>query len=122
MPHAPRKLVLLVDDDDDVLESLALLLKDDYAVACAKNGAEACVALDGGFQASVIVLDMMMPVMGGLDFLRWKVSSRHAHIPVVVFTASVRAIAPPFADTPSLSKTASVADIVAALEHAMNAS
>jgi CheY-like chemotaxis protein len=119
--HETRARVLLVDDDEDVLEALTLLLNDDYTVACAHNGAEACATLDEGrAHPSVILLDMMMPIMGGLDFLRWKAASRHAPIPVIIFTASVSSVAAPFANLQSVSKTANIADIVAAMEHAMH--
>ena len=56
--------MLLVDDDTDILESLAVILADSFEVVSACNGAEALQALERQhFHA--VVLDLSMPVMDG---------------------------------------------------------
>ena len=86
---APARSVLLVDDDDDVLESMALVLRDEgYQVETASNGKEALERLDRFPAPGVMLLDLMMPVMNGwmtLDALR----TRRDPPPVVVVSAGV---------------------------------
>jgi DNA-binding response OmpR family regulator len=60
----PKRRVLIVDDDVDILESLAVILEDSFAVVSAHNGLEALKALEQcSFHA--VVLDLTMPVMDG---------------------------------------------------------
>jgi CheY-like chemotaxis protein len=84
--------VLVVEDDEDVRESLCTLLEDEgwRAVAVA-NGAEALAALRSAAQPCVILLDLMMPVMGGAEFRsRQLADAALADIPVVLITAAGR--------------------------------
>jgi CheY-like chemotaxis protein len=85
---AEKAAVLLVDDDQDVLDALAELLRDEgFEVAEAHNGREALNLLRGAAQPALILLDLMMPVMSGLEFLERK--SRDpalAPIPVVIIS------------------------------------
>jgi len=82
--------ILLVDDDADIREALAILLRDaDHGVREAANGREALSLLEEGFRPSLIVLDLMMPVMNGWQFLEARGQRRDlASIPVVVLTAA----------------------------------
>jgi CheY-like chemotaxis protein len=81
--------VLVVEDDDDIRELLAALLMDaGYEVQTASNGLEALRAALAS-PPDVIVLDLMMPVMNGWEFLRAQGSDpRLARIPVVAVSAS----------------------------------
>src|SRR5690349_14013880 len=55
--------VLIVEDDPDIREDLAELLRArGYAVSTASNGREALDALSDGEHPRVILLDLMMPV------------------------------------------------------------
>lgn len=62
-----RARVLIVDDEPLILRSVARLLKDEHDVETAANGREALVKLaeDGPFD--LIVCDLMMPEMNGMD-------------------------------------------------------
>lgn len=83
--------ILVVDDEPDIRETLRNLLEEEgYAVRCAENGQEALDALyDGSPLPSLILLDMMMPVMSGDDFLyAFRNIAAFRLIPVVVITAS----------------------------------
>jgi DNA-binding response OmpR family regulator len=63
------RLVLVVDDDPDILQTLALCLSTEgYRVVMAGNGKEALELLAGELPA-VILLDLMMPVMDGWQFV-----------------------------------------------------
>jgi CheY-like chemotaxis protein len=82
--------VLVVDDDDNLRETLASVLDArGYRTATARNGRD---AIDGvlarGTRPSVVVIDLEMPVMDGEAFL----ASQHAHpllasVPALVVTA-----------------------------------
>ncbi len=78
--------VLLVEDDRGVRESLARALKyEGYEVETAPDGIEAMQVLDRG-SPDVIVLDVMMPVMDGLEVCR-RLRSRGDATPVLMLTA-----------------------------------
>jgi two-component system, chemotaxis family, chemotaxis protein CheY len=78
--------VLVVDDDPDIRELLVSALADDGFVAeSARNGREALEVLDR-FDADVVVLDLMMPVMDGWTFAA-RMKERRA-IPIVVLSAA----------------------------------
>jgi CheY-like chemotaxis protein len=78
--------ILLVDDDSDLRESLALLLVlKGYEVITASDGREALQTLHGGPRPCLIVLDLMMPEMDGFQFRRAQLEDPAlAMIPVVL--------------------------------------
>ncbi len=62
--------ILLVDDEPDILEILEYnLIKEGYEVATAGNGEEGFKVAQK-FQPDLIVLDIMMPVMDGVELCR----------------------------------------------------
>jgi CheY-like chemotaxis protein len=82
--------ILLVEDDRDSREALAFVLEDaGHAVSAAGNGREALDLLESDVKPDLILLDLMMPVMNGWEFLGER--SRRpvlAAIPVVILTAA----------------------------------
>lgn len=80
--------ILVVDDDAGIRELITDTLSDEgYAVVTAPDGAAALVMLDE-WQPSLILLDLLMPLMDGDEFLRRYHERPGAHVPVVVFSAS----------------------------------
>jgi DNA-binding response OmpR family regulator len=77
--------VLVVDDDPDLLNGLALLLGERYDVLTASNGAEALHVLEHE-TVDVVVLDMLMPLVDGQTVLR-ELRARNLPPPVVVVSA-----------------------------------
>ena len=80
--------VLVVDDDPNLVRLMSKFLKlEGFAPVPAANGKEALAYLRGGGDASVIVLDLRMPVMDGWTF---RIEQRRdpvlADIPVVVLS------------------------------------
>lgn len=77
--------VLVVDDEQDILESLCTLLEAtlDVETVQAANGQDALEKLQG---ISVVLSDYKMPGMNGLDFLR-EVRNRMPKVPRVLMTA-----------------------------------
>lgn len=61
--------VLIVEDELDIRQDVAEVLRDEgYEVSMAANGAEALARLRAGFEPCLILLDVMMPVMNGVEF------------------------------------------------------
>jgi CheY-like chemotaxis protein len=86
----PREhLVLLVEDDPDIRESMRIVLEDvGYVVMTAANGKEALEWLERQTEPCLILLDLMMPVMSGGEFLAFVRKQQNlAGIPVVVVSA-----------------------------------
>jgi CheY-like chemotaxis protein len=115
-----RPLVMVVDDDDDVRESVSLLLSDEgYDVVTAPNGAVALHELHEGVQPSLIVLDLMMPVMSGWEFRdRQLHDDQIATIPVIVLTAAGEPLGN-LGGARVLSKAAGARVLLAAVERAV---
>jgi two-component system, NtrC family, response regulator AtoC len=79
--------VLLVDDDDSTRDYVALLLAArGYETVGAGSGEDALDRLSAGLVPAVILLDLMMPGMDGLEFLD-KVRHSHPSTPVIVISA-----------------------------------
>lgn len=85
MPQTDTRRILLVDDDAAVLRATAAVLeRSGFAVTAVADGPAALRALDDA-RFSVIVSDIMMDGMSGLELLRL-VRERDADIPVVLMT------------------------------------
>jgi DNA-binding response OmpR family regulator len=80
--------ILIVDDDPDILQTLALCLSTEgYKILMASNGREALDVVENE-RPSVILLDLMMPVMNGWDFRRkQRETPAFANIPVLLMSA-----------------------------------
>lgn len=85
-----KKTILVIEDDYIDRVVLSKILSVDYNVIEAENGLEALNILDDQHDSiSLILLDIMMPVMNGFDFLRQMHSYKeYAIIPVIVTTLS----------------------------------
>jgi CheY-like chemotaxis protein len=83
-----RSLVLVVDDDPDILDAICDILDGEgYRVARARHGAEA-LARVAQERPSVILLDLMMPIMDGVAFAQaLRTRDVHGSIPIVVISA-----------------------------------
>jgi len=78
--------VLVVDDDPDLRAALSRALTlDGYRVSAVSNGAKALDAV-GELAPDVLVLDVMMPVVGGLEVCR-RLRARGDRTPILVLTA-----------------------------------
>lgn len=85
-PEGSVPTVLLVDDNKGVLEFLLLLLsKHGLTAVGATSGAE-CLAIVKSRPVDLIVLDVMMPVMDGLQVCR-ELKSICPAVPVILLTA-----------------------------------
>jgi len=85
------RLILVVEDDDDVRQALKETLEDEgYLVESARHGAEALELLRAmSHEPCLVLLDMMMPVMDGWEFLdERRHDPRLSGIPVAVVSAA----------------------------------
>ena len=82
------RTVLVVDDEYDIGEVVGTVLSSrGYQVAVAMNGKVALAAL-ADQRPDVILLDVMMPVMTGIELLRTlKATDEYRAIPVVMMSA-----------------------------------
>lgn len=99
------KHILLVEDNEDIQLSLRDALEEDgaYSVATAGNGAEALALLERGERPNMMLVDLLMPVMDGVELIdRMRRDARFAGIPVVVLSAASITSPPP--GTPLLRK------------------
>lgn len=82
--------VLIIEDDHDIREMLESVLKDEgYEVWSAKNGRAGLEVLRSQGLPSLILLDLMMPVMDGKAFLEEAAKDpKLAAVPVLLLTAS----------------------------------
>ena len=81
-------LVLVVDDNPDSVRIVESILKGNgYEVVAATSGQEALTAIEAKPPA-VILLDVMMPGMSGLEVLeKLRAQPKHGRIPVILLTA-----------------------------------
>jgi len=80
--------ILVTDDDDEIRKVLTLVLeRAGYAVSAAANGEEA-LALMAKEQPALLLLDIMMPKVDGLEVLRrMRGDAQLSDVPVIAFTA-----------------------------------
>jgi CheY-like chemotaxis protein len=90
MSVAAQATVMVVEDDPDIRDSLATGLSNEgYDVIAAVRGRDALDRLELQAQPEVILLDLMMPVLNGFDFLvEIRKHPRRALIPVIVTSAN----------------------------------
>jgi DNA-binding response OmpR family regulator len=86
---APHTLVLIVDDDVEIRESVADLLRlEGYEVRPIPSADAAWSALRLGARPALIVLDLWIPGMSSGEFVRRLRASEHAKVPVLVLSGS----------------------------------
>jgi len=79
--------ILLVEDDPDLRDAVRLVLEDaGYDVVCTENGRDALARLRES-PVSLVLLDLMLPVMDGFEFrVQQMQDPQIASIPVIVFS------------------------------------
>ncbi len=78
--------VLVVDDEANLRKVLAAILrKDGYEVALAEDGEQALAEFEKN-GADVVISDLVMPKLGGMDLLT-RVRALRADVPVIIITA-----------------------------------
>ena len=82
-----KPLLLVIDDNEDIRHLIGELVIDEYTVINAANGRDG-VRLAAKYVPDLIICDVMMPVMDGLECCRRiKSEMSTSHIPVLLLTA-----------------------------------
>lgn len=82
-----KPLLLMIDDNADMRNMVASLLKEEYNVLLAPNGKEG-LRLAAKYVPDLVISDVMMPVMDGFECTRKiKEEVSTSHIPVLLLTA-----------------------------------
>jgi two-component system sensor histidine kinase/response regulator len=88
----PGRLVLIVDDDESIRDSLREAFEEEgYEVATSSNGREALdrLRLEGSPKPDVVILDLVLPIMdGGVVYRAMQADPTLAKIPVIVSTSN----------------------------------
>jgi CheY-like chemotaxis protein len=113
--------ILVVDDDEDVCEAIRESLDDaGYDVAVAENGAEALATLRASeVRPALVLLDLMMPIMDGAQFLReLRADDELRDLTVVLFSADggAHANATSLGANDGLRKPVQLRDLLAMVE------
>ena len=79
--------ILVVDDEEVICNTLRLYLESQgFAVETANSGHEA-IARIKEHEFEVVILDILMPQMNGLDVMRW-INDRDAPVEVIITTGA----------------------------------
>lgn len=80
--------VMIVDDDHFILNMYKTKFElTGFKVKTASNGQEALDIARGGYVPDVLLIDIIMPVMGGLDFLKHiREEGLYEHVPIIVLS------------------------------------
>jgi two-component system response regulator RegX3 len=82
---SPDATVLLVEDEDSFVEALSVGLKrEGFRVQVARDGAQALDVFDA-VQPDLVLLDVMLPVISGIDVCREL--RRRSQVPIIMVTA-----------------------------------
>lgn len=84
----PRETILIVDDEEDIIELIKYNLKSEgYTILTAMTG-EAAIKIAKNFRPDLLVLDLMLPGIDGLEVTRHlKKEDATMDIPIVMVTA-----------------------------------
>ena|SRR6185436_11468343 len=111
--------ILVVEDDFDIRDALTQILEEEgYTVRSAANGREALDTVGNGTIPSLILLDLMMPVMNGWQFRAEQLKdARLASVPVLVISADphLRAKIDAMGDVGFLKKPIHLDDLLSAV-------
>lgn len=87
--NAEKPVMLIVEDNAEMLNFLANSFADDFITVKAQDGKEALEML-GKHNVSMIISDLMMPVMDGAELCKAVRSDQnYSHIPFIILTAKV---------------------------------
>ncbi len=87
--NSETPILLVVDDNKDIQTFIKQALKNKFIIYSAENGADALELLRS-IDPKVIITDIMMPIMDGIEFCQHVKSKKEtSHIPVVMLTAKL---------------------------------
>lgn len=78
--------ILVVDDEAGIRESFRMMLGDEYNISTAAGGSECLELLERGKTFSLVILDLRMPKLDGMEVLR-RIKKINPGLPVIILTA-----------------------------------
>ena len=82
-----KPTILYVDDNKDLIENMSDYFTDNYNIYTAENG-EIGIEMANKFQPDIIISDLVMPVMNGLELCKTlKNDIKTSHIPIILLTS-----------------------------------
>jgi len=116
------KTILLIEDNLEIQQTLAELLEmENYQVILASNGESAKQLLLQGCSPDLILLDLLMPVMSGEEFLQdSQIRSKLESIPIVVLTAGLVRQMPKGLVRAIIPKPPNISEMLITLGHILN--
>ena len=84
----PKETILIVDDEEDIIELIKYNLKNEgYSILTAQTG-EAAIKIAGRSKPDLMVLDLMLPGIDGLEVTKYlKNNEATCDMPIVMLTA-----------------------------------
>ena len=88
MPESNKKTIMIVEDDIFVMDIYQMKVSQEgFEVVTAENGREAIKKLESGAKPDLLLLDILMPYMDGLTFLKKKnQNEKWKQIPTILLT------------------------------------
>lgn len=84
--HERKPIILLVEDNRDIRDFITASLGDDYTFVCAENGKQGLDLLAGN-KIDLVITDIVMPVMDGLQMSRRiRRSMATAFLPIIILS------------------------------------
>jgi DNA-binding response OmpR family regulator len=81
--------ILIIEDNANLSHAYQLILRQEgHEVTCAANGQEGLERVEE-VGPDVILLDLLMPVMGGLDFLKKYQTAKHGPEPAIIILSNL---------------------------------
>jgi DNA-binding response OmpR family regulator len=89
MMETPIRVAWIIDDDDEMRQAIKLMLELlDFKVEIYRDAPSASRDLLAGVQPDVIILDIMMPGVSGIDMLEFMRQQRDfTHVPIVMLSS-----------------------------------
>ncbi|MBF0195649.1 MAG: response regulator [Magnetococcales bacterium] len=82
-----KKKVFIVDDDKELVDYLSIILEDEYQVDTASDGVSALSKIKRGTLPDLMILDINMPVMNGLEVCKnLRKDNRTKTLPIIFLT------------------------------------
>ena len=79
------KKILICDDEEGIRESLKLILADDYDLILTENGEQCLECLEKAKDVGLVLIDIKMPKVNGLDTLK-QIKEKQPKLKVIVVT------------------------------------
>lgn len=85
MTNAKTKKILIIDDEEGIRESLKLILDATYELVLTDSGGQALQVLDNDADVGLVLLDIKMPKVNGLEVLK-QIKDKRPDLNVIMVT------------------------------------